>query len=160
MRMEPVGDDVTPPSPGETGVNARCDVTSVRGTVGGGFDVDLAMAGAAGATDTAGGVMIGWLRRPSIVAARMRGLVGVGDATTGVTGEVGGTTENTNGRLLNGVTGADSVDDAGRAMRSTEGSASISPGDSVRVSALASDWAVKSAGSVAVDVALNAVTCI
>lgn len=82
------------------------------------MDLDMDGAGEAGAsTGGSGEWMIGGLRAPSIVAARMRGLVGVGELRTGeLTGEVGGTTAKRNCLLVYGVTGADSVEDAGRAM--------------------------------------------
>lgn len=113
-------DELEPPSPGGHGVNARGVTTSVRTSVGGGFDGALVI-GAVGVGVDDGGEMAGALRRSSIVAARVRGLAGRAEASVGVfSGEVGGMTENTNCLLVKGVAGADSVDDAGRAMCSTD----------------------------------------
>lgn len=111
LRTEPAGEGLELCSWAWRGVSASGDVTSVRGWVGGGLDVDLDIDGDAGvSTGGSGGGRIGGLRAPSMVAARMRGLVGVGELRIGeFTVDVGGTTANTNCLLVYGVTGADSV---------------------------------------------------
>lgn len=134
-------------------------ITSVVG-VAAGFEEDLATGVAIDGFDAEAGVLgKGALCEPlPIVAARILGLVGVERAGV-FSGDVGGTTAKTNGPLENGDAGSDSVEEAGRAMRKTDWSMSMSVGLSTSCNSWPSIAGLKRAGSVAVEVALSAVTC-
>jgi len=110
--------------------------------------------------DDAPGNVDGGLAGPWSVTARARGLVGIGVAVRPLLLLVSGVGCSIRkvGRVAYGVLGADSVDDAGRAMHKTDLSTSISVGLSVgnRISPARST--VSTTGRVAVDVALSAVT--